>query len=72
MTLEKLVDTPDHLIRAIRHILELESVAVLYSIRRELLLSSVGHVPLNGRVEEFLTALTNDKESIQRAAADSR
>lgn len=65
MTLEKLVDTPDELILALRQLLGLRSVLVFSSIRRALLLSSIGHRPRNGRLEEFLFALFEAKESVK-------
>lgn len=61
MTLEKLVDSPDELILALRNLLGVGSVPVLDSIRRELLLSSVGHAPVNGRIEAFLLTLSEAK-----------
>jgi hypothetical protein len=63
-TLEKLVDSPDDFILALQHLLGVGRALALRSIRRELLLSSVGRVPLNGRVEEFLRALDKDKKSV--------
>jgi hypothetical protein len=68
MTLEKLIDAPDDLILALRHLLGPGSGLALYSIRRELLLSSVGHIPLNARVEWFLLALSEDKERARSIA----
>jgi hypothetical protein len=63
MSLERLVDAPEEFILALRHLVGLGSVVVLESIRRDLLLSSVGRVPLNARVELFLLALDKDRES---------
>ena len=65
MTLEKLVDTPDELLLALRHVLGVGSVLTFRSIRRELLLSYVGHHPRNGRMEEFLFALFMARESVE-------
>jgi hypothetical protein len=62
ITLEKLIDAPDDFILALRHLLGPGSGLALSRIRRELLLSSVGHVPLNARVEWFLLALSEDNE----------
>jgi|SRR5580658_7920117 hypothetical protein len=64
-TLEKLVDSPDDLFLALQHLLGAGRALTLKSIRRELLLCSLGQVPLNGRVEEFLRALDKDKESVE-------
>jgi hypothetical protein len=63
MTLEGLVDSPDEFILTLRHLVGLGSALVLDSIRRDLLLSTVGRAPLNGRVELFLFALDKDRES---------
>jgi hypothetical protein len=63
-TLENLVDSPADFIFALRHLLGVESALALKSIRRELLLSSVGQAPLDSRVEEFLLALDKDTESV--------
>jgi hypothetical protein len=64
-TLEKLVDSPDNFILALKNLLGTGRASALRSIRSELLLSSVGQPPLNGRVEEFLQALDKEKESVQ-------
>jgi hypothetical protein len=61
MTLEKLVDTPDELVLALREVLGRGSVLILDSIRRELILSSVGRRPLNGRMDGLLLALDKAK-----------
>jgi hypothetical protein len=61
MTLENLVDAPDELILALRNFLGVGSVPIFASIRRELLLSSVGRAPLNGRMDRLLLALSNAK-----------
>jgi hypothetical protein len=65
MTLERLVDTPDEFILALRYLVGLGSALVLDSIRRDLLLSSVGQSPLNSRVELFLLALDKDRQSVK-------
>jgi hypothetical protein len=62
-TLEKLVDSPDDFVLALQHLLGAGRASTLKSIRGELLLSSLGQAPLNGRVEEFLWALDKDKAS---------
>lgn len=62
MTLEKLIDAPDNLILALRRLLGPGGGLALDCIRRELILSSVGHVPRNARVEWFLLALSEDRE----------
>ena len=61
-TLERMIDAPDKLILALRYHLGPGSGLALDCIRRELLMSSVGNVPLNARVEWFLLALSEDKE----------
>jgi hypothetical protein len=63
LTLERLVDTPDEFILALRHLVGLGSALILDSIRRDLLLSSVGRAPLNSRIELFVLALDKDRES---------
>jgi hypothetical protein len=68
MSLEDLVDTPDGLILALRQLFGPEGVPIFDCIRSELLLSSVGHPPRNGRVEEFLFALKKAKESAEADA----
>jgi hypothetical protein len=62
MNLEKLVDTPDELLVALGHLFGPGSALVFGSVRSELLLSSLGHHPLNGRIEVFLMALDKAKE----------
>jgi hypothetical protein len=64
-TLEKLVDSPENFILALQHLLGAGRMLTLKSIRRELLLSSLGQAPLNGRVEGFLWALDKDKASAE-------
>ena len=63
MTLERLVDTPEGLILAFRHLLGVGSVPIFRRIRKELLLSALGHAPLNGRLEGFLLAFDKDRAS---------
>jgi hypothetical protein len=66
MTLERLLDYPSEFILALRYLVGPGNALILDSIRRDLLLSSVGHPLRNGRVEAFLTAMQEDKDS-QRA-----
>jgi hypothetical protein len=61
--LERLIDTPDELILAFRLLLGVGSVPVLHCVRTELLLSALGGVPLNGRLEGFLLAFDKDRYS---------
>jgi hypothetical protein len=61
VTLDKLVETPDEFVLALRNLLGRGSALIFDSIRSELLLSSVGHRPLNGRIEEFLIAFNTAK-----------
>jgi hypothetical protein len=63
MPLEMLIDSPGEFILVLRHIVGLGSALILDSIRRDLLLSSLGQAPLNGRVELFLMAIDNDRNS---------
>jgi hypothetical protein len=63
MTLEQLVDTPDELFVALRNLFGLGSPLIISSIRRELMLSTVGNAALNGRIEAFLLALDKTKGS---------
>jgi hypothetical protein len=65
MNLERLVDAPDQLTLALRQLLGLESAKIFSSIRSELLLSSVGSYPRNGRLEAFLSVLQGAKESVE-------
>jgi len=69
MTTEELAGTPDELIRDLRRLFGLRSGLVFSSIRRELILSSVGNNPRNGRLEEFLFALKKAKESVEAGIA---
>jgi hypothetical protein len=66
MTLEELIDTPDDLVVAFRQLLGLGSIPILNSIRRELLLSCVGHYPRNGRVEALLLVVDKERRSVER------
>jgi hypothetical protein len=66
MTLERLIETPDEFVLALRHLLGRGSALIFDSIRSELLLSSVGHRPLNGRIEEFLIAFNTAKGFVER------
>jgi hypothetical protein len=63
VTLEKLIDTPDELILALRHLLGAGSAPILHRIRKELLLSALGHIPANGRLEGVLLSLDKDRYS---------
>ena len=65
-TLKDLIDTPDDLVVAFRRLLGLGSIPILDSIRRELLLSCVGHHPRNGRVEALLLAFDKERRSVER------
>jgi hypothetical protein len=65
MTLGKLVDTPGELILDLRHLLGAGSVPIFHRIRKELLLSALGHIPANGRLEGVLLALDKDRCSAQ-------
>jgi hypothetical protein len=65
MTLEQLADAPDELILALRRLYGLGSGLIFSSIRKELILSAVGSHPSNGRLEEFLSALKEAKESVE-------
>ena len=69
MTLERLVDSPADFILTLRYLVGPGSALVLDSIRRDLLLSSVGSAPLNGRVEAFLMAIDEDRESVKASRA---
>jgi hypothetical protein len=65
MSLERLADTPDELILALRLLFGLGSGLIFSSIRKELILSSAGNPPRNGRLEEFSLALKEAKESVE-------
>jgi len=65
MTLEQLVDTPDDFFVALRSLFGLGTPLIVSSIRRELMLSTVGHAPLNGRIEAFLLALDKTRASVE-------
>jgi hypothetical protein len=69
MTLEQLADTPDQLILALRRLFGLGSALIFSSIRKELILSSVGNKPRNGRLEGFLFALKEARESVESGIA---
>jgi len=66
VTLEELIDSPGDLVVAFRQLLGLGSIPLLNSIRRELLLSCVGHHPRNGRVEALLLAFDKERGSVER------
>jgi hypothetical protein len=69
MTREELADIPDEPILDLRSLFGLRSALIFSSIRKELILSSVGNHPRNGRLEEFLFALKKAKESVEAGIA---